>query len=468
MKSRKRAKALAEPNPGSLVSHSSLTTRVVNKAARMSPAVINSRRRQLLTGLAIGGLLPFTRAGAKSAANKAAYDAVVVGAGVFGSWTAWQLARLGLSVALVDAYGPGNGLSSSGGETRVARMAYGPDAIYTQMAAESLRQWRALDQRYRQNQPTPLFFDTGVLWLSRQRNAYFDNSLETLARKRIAHRVFADARSLGAAYPQIALDGIHTGFLEPESGALAARQGVMAVVHEAQAAGVTLLQARAGQAEPLRRGGQSLWRVPLAAGPRSSLLARQVVYACGAWLPKVFPRLLQQRIVPTRQEVFYLDLQALSPQLAAAYAPSRLPVWADFNDGDVFYGIPDVLGYGFKIAHDKHGPVMDPDTADRHASAAAEAEMRAYLRRRFPAIAEAPLASVRVCQYENTANGDFLLDRHPQQDGVWLAGGGSGHGFKHGPAVGRYMAELLTGTRTEPHPRFSLQSKGRSQHRTVV
>jgi glycine/D-amino acid oxidase-like deaminating enzyme len=79
---------------------------------------------------------------------------------------------------------------------------------------------------------------------------------------------------------------------------------------------------------------------------------------------------------------------------------------------------------------------------------------------------EAPLLETRVCQYENTSNGDFLIDRHPAFDNVWLVGGGSGHGFKHGPALGEYVAaRVVEGGPVEP--RFTLATKGTVQQRAV-
>ena len=129
--------------------------------------------------------------------------------------------------------------------------------------------------------------------------------------------------------------------------------------------------------------------------------------------------------------------------------------------------MPDLESRGFKIAHDQHGPRFDPDSGDRQASAAGLAEIRAYLARRFPALASRPLVESRVCQYENSSNGDLLIDRHPRWPNALLVGAGSGHGFKHGPAVGRYAADLLTGRLAKAEPRFSLASKGEVQHREV-
>ena len=93
--------------------------------------------------------------------------------------------------------------------------------------------------------------------------------------------------------------------------------------------------------------------------------------------------------------------------------------------------------------------------------------MRNRMTKLFPGLKDAPLVETRVCQYENSSNGDFLLDRHPQMKNVWLAGGGSGHGFKHGPAVGEYLAAQVLGTGNAPEPRFSLATKGTVQKRAV-
>ena len=407
-----------------------------------------STRRQVLLGLAAAPFLP-RRA---TAAARPGYDVAVVGAGVFGAWTAWHLTKRGLKVALVDAYGPANARASSGGESRVIRIAYGADAIYSRWARASLAQWKALSQRV----TLPIFHPTGVLWFSRRRDAYIEASLKTLAALDIPVTVF-DRAGLTARYPQIDFSDVAIGFLEHGTGALLARRAVQAIVREAVAGGATLILEKAG---PPARAGNGV-RLPLSSG--GTIAAGAAVYACGPWLPKVFPELLDGRIVPTRQDVFFFGPAPGDRR----FAPEALPVWADFNDGDIFYGLPDLESRGFKIAHDAHGPVFDPDSGRRHPDRESHEQVRAYLARRFPALADAPLVGGRVCQYENTANGDFLIDRHPAIDGVWLAGGGSGHGFKHGPALGAHVADLVTGAATAIVPRFSLATKARSGTREV-
>jgi glycine/D-amino acid oxidase-like deaminating enzyme len=134
-----------------------------------------------------------------------------------------------------------------------------------------------------------------------------------------------------------------------------------------------------------------------------------------------------------------------------------LPAWVDASDPDLHYGFPDIESRGFKIALDRHGPKFDPDATDRRITDQALMEVRAYLARRFPALSQRPLAESRVCQYENSDNGHLLIDRHPAWNNVWIVGGGSGHGFKHGPAVGKYVTGLVLGT-GKPEPAFALSA----------
>jgi glycine/D-amino acid oxidase-like deaminating enzyme len=192
------------------------------------------------------------------------------------------------------------------------------------------------------------------------------------------------------------------------------------------------------------------------------IFAHQFVFACGPWLPKVFPALLHPLIHITRQEVFFFGVP--EGDASKRFGPERLPAWIDFND--LVYGLPNLDGRGFKLAIDAHGPEFDPDAGDRVPSIQGLAAARKYLGARLPELRNAPVTETRVCQYENTSNGDFLIDRHPAFENVWLVGGGSGHGFKHGPAVGEYVTALISGE-AKVEPRFALATKANVQQRKV-
>jgi monomeric sarcosine oxidase len=380
-------------------------------------------------------------------------DVVVVGAGVFGAWTARQLQRAGRRVTLLDAWGPAHSRASSGGESRMTRGAYGPDEIYARMAWESLTEWKDLSSR----SGLPIFHRTGVLFFFPRIEPYVTQSIDVHKRLRLPTQLL-DGRELRQRYPQMEWEGVAVGLYEPEFGALMARRAVQTLVSEFVAAGGVYERAAVA---PLDKRRGRLDRVRTSAG--SSHSAADFVFACGPWLPKLFPNLLGRRILPTRQEVFFFAPEPGDDR----FSPGRLPGWADFNGGDIYYGFPDLEGRGFKIAHDAHGASMDPDGGDRAPSASALADVRAFMKRRFPALGSRPLNEARVCQYENSANGDLLIDRHPELSNVLLVGAGSGHGFKHGPAVGRYAARLLTGTLSRPEPRFSLATKSESGRREV-
>ena len=423
------------------------------------PYSVPFSRRTLLTGIAAA-------AGATTVKSLAAErgeqggpgvqsgrrDVIVVGAGVFGAWTAWHLLKLGRKVLLLDAWGPAHARASSGGESRMTRTVYGRDEIYTRFAWESLDEWRWLSGR----SGLPIFHPTGVLFFFGRREPYVTQSIEVHQRAGIPLEVL-DRAMLAKRFPQIVWDGVELGLYEHDRGVLMARRAVQTLVQEFVAAGGEYRQAAIVSPKP----DASFDSIQTTAG--ESLSASRFVFACGPWLPKVFPEILGQRIFPTRQEVFFFASEPGDTR----FLPGQLPGWADFNDGDIFYGTPDLEARGVKVAHDRHGPPIDPDSGDRVPSAKVIAEVREYMKRRFPSLANRPLVESRVCQYENSSNGDLLIDRHPQWENLVLVGAGSGHGFKHGPAVGRYAAQLANGTNKNIEPRFSLQSKTAQQRRDV-
>jgi monomeric sarcosine oxidase len=382
---------------------------------------------------------------------KSAYDIAVIGAGVFGAWTASHLHRAGQSVVLMDAWGAGHSRASSGGESRVIRMGYGADAIYTRMALRSLALWQDLAERTGQ----VLFHRTGVLWMAREDDPYSSATRINLESAGVPMEIVCGPE-LVTRFPQMRITAAGAyGILEPKSGALMARRGVAAVVEDAAREGM------ACTVEAVRppSGGRSA-RVLTISG--ETIRAGVFVFACGPWLPKLFPRLLGKRIFPTRQEVFFFA----PPAGERRFASPHLPVWIDFTDPRGPYGFPDLEQRGFKLAFDRHGAAFDPDTGDRRVSIEGLAEARRFLEERFPTLADAPLTESRVCQYENTSNGDFLIDRHPDFDNVWLVGGGSGHGFKHGPAVGECASARIL-KMVPGEPRFSLVAKEETENRTV-
>jgi monomeric sarcosine oxidase len=386
------------------------------------------------------------------------FDVAVVGAGVFGAWTAYQLSRAGAEVVLVDAYGPGNSRASSGGESRMIRLGYGPDHIYTRLAQRSLALWQELfDHIGRTGKSARLFQPTGILWLARENDPYCEATLETFQQNNVKF-LRLDGGELRRRYPPLELGAVTWGILEPDSGVLMARQAVQAVVAEALASGATYLAEAVLPPNGKADGDAKFNSLKTVSGNR--ILANELVFACGPWLPKLFPALLSQLIHVTRQEVFFFGVPAGDDR----FESGRMPAWIDFND--LVYGLPNLDNRGFKIAIDAHGPQFDPDTGDRIVSDESLAAVRAYLARRMPVLADAPVTESRVCQYENTSNGDFLIDRHPEFENVWLVGGGSGHGFKHGPAVGEHVAALISGD-AKIELRFALATKERVQQRRV-
>lgn len=407
-------------------------------------------RRSLLIGA--GGATVLAPGLLKSAPVDSKAHIAVVGAGVFGTWTASELLRRGHTVTLIDAWGPAHSRASSGGESRMTRGGYGRDEIYTRMAHDSLPHWKSLSD----SAGLPIFIPSGVLFFSPAHDDYFSGSIAVHEKLGMKLEPL-DHAQLQKRFPMIDFDGIVIGLYEPGFGALMARRAVLTLADIFVQRGGKYVK---GQVEPPSASGDKLNSLKLSNG--ETIEADAIVFAAGPWLPKLFPEIIGVRILPTRQEVFYFA----TPPGSRAYLPGTMPGWADFNAGDMFYGFPDLENRSVKFAHDLHGVPVDPDTQDRRPTEAALAEVVAFRDRRFPGLKGAPMIAAEVCQYENSSNGDFLIDFHPRWNNVLLLGGGSGHGFKHGPAVGHYAAGRLLGT-GKVEPRFSLASKSEVHHREV-
>jgi len=362
----------------------------------------------------------------------------VIGAGAFGGWTALHLLRRGARVTLLDAWGPGNSRASSGGDTRVIRGMYGAAEVYTRWVVRSFELWREAERAW----GLDLYHPTGALWLFRGDDGYARASLPILEAAGLPARrlELPEARR---RFPQVAFDGVRSVYVEEEAGYLTARRACQAVARAVAAEGGELRRAVAAPfPEQAVREGR-LERLRLADG--TDLAADRFVFACGPWLGRLFPEAVGRRIRPTRQEVFFFG----PPAGDARFAETACPVWVDFGER-IFYGIPGNEHRGFKVADDTHGEEVDPTSLERRPTEDALARARGLLRERFPAMAGAPLLEARVCQYENTADGHYLIDRHPEAENVWLVGGGSGHGFKLGPALGERVAGWVLGDEEPP------------------
>ena len=363
---------------------------------------------------------------------------VVIGAGAFGGWTALSLLgrKAGVRVTLIDAWGPGHSKSSSGSETRIIRTTYGSRAVYTRMAAEAMKRWLDYDAQWN----TGLVRKTGALCLNGGKEDYARVSQAALVDQGLAAEWWSP-KDIARRYPDIGLDGISSALFEPEAGYIHASRACVHVAERFVAEGGTYFAGAAASPVRITERGHAL---QMHAGV--AIEADVFVFACGPWLGSLFPELLGSRIRSTRQEVAYFEPPAGDRSFDAA----NLPVWVEVSDR-VMYGIPANSRHAFKIADETPGEPFDPTTGDRSGSPWFIAAMRNYMRRRFPRIADATCVSSEVCQYECTADADFIIDRHPGADNVWIVGGGSGHGFKMGPVIGPMVADaILSDTSIDP------------------
>jgi sarcosine oxidase len=351
-------------------------------------------------------------------------SAIVVGAGVFGASVADRLAGDGWEVLLVDRDEPAHGRAESGGESRLLRFSHGSEAWYTRNARRALELWNELDPE--------LVVQSGLVWFARREHGWEADSERVLRAEGIPVERLApeDAAEL---FPSLGTHDLAFVLHEPDAGILRAGDATRALVRRALERGATF---ELGEAVP---DGAA---VRLPDGRR--LEADVVVWACGAWLARLFPALIALRV--TQQDLFFFEAP---PQ----WNTPPVPGFVEY-DGAA-YGLGALDGYGVKVASDVEGPDFDPDTWPRVPRDEAATRSRDLLRLRFPALANAPIQRSATCQYSLTPDTHFIAAPHPEHANVWLLGGGSGHGFKHGPALAERMAGWLTNGEG-PEPWFGL------------
>ena len=357
--------------------------------------------------------------------------AVVVGAGIFGASLAHRLRRRDWDVALVDQYPPGHVRAASGDESRLIRFSHGPERWYSRSAWRARELWRELEQAT----GAELLVETGLLWLAHRDGGWHADSERVLSEEQIpVERLTPD--QVAARFPDFAGEDLMFALHEPHAGVLRARDATRTVFRVAVEEVVRFLPGSARPAgEAVDVGGDRL-------------TADRVVWACGAWLARLFPALLELRV--TKQDVYYLGAPV-------DWQTPPVPAWIDYDHS--VYGLGDLDGRGVKVASDLEGPPFDPDADARQPSPASERAIREYVARRFPALARAPVVGTRTCPYALTRDTNFIVAPHPEHESVWFLGGGSGHGFKHGPALGVYVASVVAGDK-EPDERFALGRRG--------
>jgi sarcosine oxidase len=371
--------------------------------------------------------------GRAPAIGRSSPEIVVIGAGAFGGWTAYHLQAMGHQVTLVDLYGPGNSRSTSGDETRGIRTGYGDNELWTRWAKLAIERWKEWDAAW----GTKMFTTTSDVTMRAEWDPFLTATKEMWDRVGVRYEVI-DYDEASYRFPQIELDGFTTGLFELDAGVGRSRYACLTVAEQFQRLGGQVMVAKA---DPGSANGRQLNELRLTPGDRLS--AQTYVFAVGPWFPKLMPKLMEERIRIPLGHVFYFG----APPGDLRFSHPNMP---SFN-------FPGVTGWPI-LDHDSRGfrvrtggrPPEDPDLSVRWIAEEFHEPARRLLRERFPALGDAPILETRACHYETSISRQFIIDRHPDYDNVWIAGGGSAEGYKFGPVVGPYVAERVTGRETDP------------------
>jgi len=382
--------------------------------------------------------------GAQTAPANSSAEVVVVGAGAFGGWTALYLREMGASVTLIDEYGPGNSRATSGGESRQIRAGYGDREIYTRWVLQAFERWKAREAQWGKT----LFFHTGQLTLSREWTKELADTRIVFDKLGVKYAIVKHD-DLRRQYPQMNMQQIDFGMFTPSTGVLKAREGCVAVAQAFERKGGRFVTAKVDLG---RRAGGRLEDVALSTGGR--VAAQTFVFACGPWLPKVFPDVMKNKLATPRRVVFFYG----TPPGDERFTFPNFPTWAVDNA----YGFPSIEGKGFKVVPTFERLIVDPDTQEHTLTSDELRRGREFVAKWFPALATQPLVESKVCQREDSIDEHFIVDRHPELSNVWLVGGGSGHGYKHGIMLGDYVANRVLGKDKNPELAAIFKLKDRS------
>jgi sarcosine oxidase len=350
----------------------------------------------------------------------------IVGAGVLGAALARTLVHRGLGVTLIEQHGPEDPRRASHACSRILRLAHGAEARETRSAWLSRRLWLELERETGRS----LFSEVGMAWLASSGDATWEGGgRSVLADEGIEVALLSPSAAAGLL-PGLRTDDLEQVLYEPQAGLLRATEAVRALVEDAVASGAELLRGRAAP------DGAAV----LVGGRR--LESDRVVWACGAWTPRLFPELVRGKVI--QQDVSYFAV-------GEEWASPPAPAWGERSRSAS--GSGDLLGFGFKVGLDTPGPSLDPDAIVRPPVPEHGRDARAFLALRFPGLVNAALLRTETCQSvvldpaptEETAmlGGEVRLLRHPEHRDVWLLGDGSGHAFKHAPAIAAETATML-------------------------
>jgi glycine/D-amino acid oxidase-like deaminating enzyme len=423
-------------------------------------------------GALLGGALPSIAHGAPAlhlpphaVRRGSAGHVVVIGAGIWGSFTALNLVERGERVTLIDAYGPGNSRATSGDETRGIRSSYGDRGdsgeLWTRWAREAISRWTAFDAEYGPQFGTRFFMKTGDVIMRARDETFLQRTREHWTTLKVPFEAL-DGDEVRKRWPIFRADDITVGVYEPDAGVARARASNQAVAAIAARKGATLVTGRATPG-PIVSGRMQY--VQLDDGTR--ITGDAYVFCCGPWFRKVFPDIMANRMrIPLGTACYYG-----TPEGDSRFSFPNMPSY-NFTGTTGWPALP-VDNRGFRVRGGMAPPPppanavreklpepppppapdpanQDPDTSIRWAGEDRIAGARRFIAFRFPALANAPLLETRTCHYESSINRNFIIDHVPESTNAWLAGVGQAEGFKFAPVTGEYVSKRVLGDAGDP------------------
>jgi glycine/D-amino acid oxidase-like deaminating enzyme len=315
---------------------------------------------------------------------------------------------------------------------RQIRAIYGDRELYTRWVLEAFKRWKAREEEWGRK----MFFQTGQLTLATRWTRELRNTRKVFDQLGVDYEVI-EPDDLVRRYPQFNHEGVMFGFYVPSTGVLRCSEGCLAVAEAFEKKGGQQIMAKA---EPGRRSSGRLQDVTLSTG--ETLAAQTFIFACGPWHPTLFPDVLKDKLMLARRPQIHIGTPPDDNRFSYPNCPNFV--------AQGVYGFPSIEGKGVKIGPYWDIPTMDPDKDDRVLRPDEVKKTHEFAASALPPLAGQPIVESRVAPRANSVDGHFIIDRHPELENVWLVGGGSGHGYKHGIVVGDYVAKRVVGS--DEHP----------------
>lgn len=376
---------------------------------------------------------------------KKTYEILIIGGGIFGITAAVELAKRKYKVGLINPDSIPHHLAASTDITKAVRMEYGSDKEYFKMAERAISIFHEWNDFFKKD----LYHEVGYLMLCKDKIESETQTYEGESYKNLMGAGYASNRmnseSLAKNFPVVNTFNYTDANYNPKGGYVESEKLVATLADYARSLGVEIIERQTANEIIVDKGQVNAVRTK----EGNTYSCGHAVVAAGANTSYLLPE-LKPYMKATGHPVFWLK-----PSDPTPFTPPNFSVFTADISNSGWYGFPYLPHLGVvKIAKHTNGIEIHPDKDDRQIRDEEVKDMREFLKMTFPSLVDAPLVFTRRCLYNDTLDGHFWIDKHPEIKGLSVSSGGSGHGLKMAPVLGEMTADVIEGKTHEFSERY--------------